>query len=868
MQFLKAPLTAISVATLVALVGCGGSSSGSGNTPDPTDPGDGGGNGGGDSQVMITGEAIKGVLKGAQVTAYELDEQGERFPNAVGTAQTDEQGEYELSLSADYTGGLIEVEVTAIDGQTTMVCDASRCGDVAQGEDVAVPGDFALRSIVEQEEGSDTVSASVTAWSTMAASRAKALWENGASASLKDARRQANAEVSQVVGFDVSRSRARGLSQLDGADTEQSQYALVNAAVAEIVFRDNGAESISDQLNRFTAALNDGRLGNDEDGFSSAELGQAVSRVITANAERVGSEASDALANQAARLESAGGNGFEPDYDEDLDLGEDASDADKIAAYKTFVGQTRTWFSSMDELSSEELTASVNIDEDTLRATMDSETQARFQFLGEVVGQVSEYAIGNVETLVTHLENGGTETIDIKDEAGNTVGQAELVFADNDGLSITAKGTATGGSSGAFVPFEVSLNTSIPTDDITVEHANGEIISARLARLLSTTEVSVNGQVGAEDSDHQVSLNNVALSLELDSTVSSDEQGNFDGEQVNSALVGASFSGDVAINSAGYRFNGDANVELVRLSNDARMFVDTDLEGGPLAPKSARLSGEFISANNVTRFNAAVNLNIRNAAAFDTFSWLDSVGTSMVVGGEMTGDDYLWLKDTFWESSLEPQRLGIYLYPRWSEIYAYAPAEERSDDVQFFRELTQPEREEVQEFVRTKVDERISAGASYEIERAAFEYSEHTSRWQSIVVLSSFENSDYYLQGSITASLGIALPEIPAAQVTATFNRTGFEAGTVRTNIDWDGGNYTLEIGGDNLDNPEALALRFFNAQGYELAMTATFTDGEVSDLTGQALIDGDEVGQVEWREGQPVLVFQDGEETQIESLF
>lgn len=1074
MHFLKTTLTAISISTLVALVGCSDSSPNTANIVNP-DPG---GPGGGDTQVLVTGEAIKGVLIGAQVTAYELDESGERFPNVVGSARTDEQGEYELSLSEDYAGGLVEVEVTSIDGETTMMCDATRCDGAAQGEEIVVPADFILLSIVEREEGSDTVSASVTVWSTMAASRARALLQTGGSASFKDARRQANAEVSQVLGLDLSRARAKGLSQLEGASSEQYQYALMNAAVAELVFDDHGTLSISAQLKQFTAALNDGRLGNEEDGFSSAELGQAVNRVITANADRVSAAASDALVNQAARLESAGSGGFAPDYDKDLVVDENASDAEKIAAYQTFMGQTRTWLSSMDELSAEELTGAVTIDEQTLRATVDADTQARFQYLGEVIGQVAQFAYTNVNGLVDKLENGGTEAIDIIGPQGNTVGRAELIFADDDGLAITAKGWALDDSGAEFEPFELTLATSIPVEDITIERVDQEVVGMRIASLLTRNTMSVRAQIGDPSGSHYLRLNDTSLTLQLDTAIDSDNAGGFDSESVEAALKGASFAGNVAINSDGYRFNGNATFGLVRLNDDARLFVGSELEGSVLAPKSVRLSGEFISADRETRFNALVSVNLRNAAAFDTFGWWSTSGNRYIFSGDLseaaaenivtqTAPDDLSISDhtilgwradgasynystyfseapdqtetvilddltdseianikqslpsaipddfevelvdysnpfTFYNSetgkiettnelrlsgaeilesaSFEPANLwvrednvqsyvrlfypfpfadetdswsissefypdpvvlatsealqidlfwpirdddtinkalsgldhelvniskpiGLHISPELSTIGLEVPKTEAayryctSNPASFLsyetsnpesacrsktlvsqstdRPLTEAEVQVVKEAVTKELNGTTLAGVPYDLVEAfvsVYDGSGQSSLgeryWFAAIEVDDIEEDGYHLQGAITASLGIALPELPEAQMTATFHRTGLNAGGIRTNIDWNGGNYSLDIAASNFDNPEALNLRFYNAQGYELAMTATFTEGEVSNLTGQALINGEEVGQVEWREGQPVLAYRNGDEVQVESLF
>ncbi len=559
-----------------------------------------------------------------------------------------------------------------------------------------------------------------------------------------------------------------------------------------------------------------------------------------------------------------------------------------------------------------------------------------------------------------------------------------------------------------------------------------------------------------------MSLNEVALSLQLDAAIDSDETGNFDGEAVYDALRGIGISGDVSINSGGYRFNGDAAFEMTRLNDDARLFAGTDFEGSVLAPKSARLSGEFISADGSIRFNATGSVNLHNAATFDTFNWLNYTNNSVFLNGQLTESDVAQFREWFmsedslytdniyvgewpFESYLysnmfvedesksnsvtvditseaaqqrventlvdaipgdfsvsfivaadegqEPEQtvLGsevlegatltsfnvatgnaiayfmvdsasissneilyvegmnsgehvytqawldtdsVYIAIEWSPsehlltsmaeetqhpLAAFSQAErfdlsEASgwsvdmsvpevsmaydycvenpeewfgyfvDQAQYEcawgtlsydsveRTLTDADREKVSQLIESKLSARLGDSVPYEvIGRAAAYYDAYdfvSSDWVAEIAVQDTQSSDYHLQGSITASLGITLPELPAAQLTTTFNRTGQYAGSVRANVDWDGGNYALDIAGSDLDNPEALDLRFFNAQGYELSLAVSFAEGEVTNLTGEASIDGEAVGDVEWRDGQPVLVFQDGEETEIQSLF
>lgn len=324
---LKHPFLRVSLATILALTGCG-SGGGSDPTPDPKDnppttpegPDTG-------SDVTVSGVAVKGLLKGAKVTAYELDGTGKRLPDAVGTATTDANGAYELELTDAYTGGTIEVEVSVVEG-TKMLCDAVRCGSATQSEEMDLPADFTLAAIVEKPASSSTVKASVTAWTTMAAKRAKAILAADANKSIKEAAKQANAEVSQVVGFDVAATESRGLSQISESAGAQAQYAVMNAAVAEVLFQGSDGSDLTERLNAFTSALEDGVVGN-ADGVTIAELANAVRQV--ADRVELDAEASEAINNQTTQYDVAGDDGFAPEYDEDLVVDEDATQEEKTA---------------------------------------------------------------------------------------------------------------------------------------------------------------------------------------------------------------------------------------------------------------------------------------------------------------------------------------------------------------------------------------------------------------------------------------------------------------------------------------------------------------------------------------------------------
>lgn len=64
--------------------------------------------------------------------------------------------------------------------------------------------------------------------------------------------------------------------------------------------------------------------------------------------------------------------------------------------------------------------------------------------------------------------------------------------------------------------------------------------------------------------------------------------------------------------------------------------------------------------------------------------------------------------------------------------------------------------------------------------------------------------------------------------------------------------------------------VRLFNMQGYELNVDLHYdAEGtDIIDMTGKALLDGEQLGTVEFREGAPVIVYPNGKEEIFESLY
>lgn len=880
MNYLKHPIAGLCLASLVALAGCGGSSGGSKSNDGPITEVPGGDNTGGGSDVTLSGVATKGVLKGAQVTAYELNSAGVRLGDAVGSTTTDSAGAYELELNENYKGGLLDIEVSVVEG-TRMVCDAAKCGSVAKGEDVTLPAGFTLSAIVEKSADSNTIKASVTAWSTMAAKRAKAIIAADATQNIAGASKQAIAEVNQVVGFDIAKTTSKGLSQIEGANSAEAQYAVMNAAVAEILFQNSGSD-VNTLFAGFTSALNDGVVGGTDDVVNLAELSSAVRRVVDSVAN-LDTSASEALNNQTAQYDAAGSEGFAPEYDEDLVVDEGATQEQKIAAFQAFVAQTRTWVSSIGEANSEELDLAIDADAAAVQAILDADTQNQFQFVGLVLDQTNAFLVSNAANVQQYITSGAEKLISIKDDAGADVGTARLVFADEDGLQVSVVGAVTGKASTTYLPFSLLVDTNLPTDALAVtaeEDYDGAYLSLRIAKLLASNTVTLSGHVEDGKGGKTLTLNQVSVSLELDKALEGEGVAT---EGINTNFKSASLVGDVRIAHAGVTFAGNVEAELVKLVSG---FDVKGIETSPISIKAFRVSGEFGMADGSHSFSASASLDVKNAASFDTFTWLDYSDANMGFYGTLSValvDELLGATG----SEMSYFNVSAYAYANGGNSlqYQYQPngvPQEGAPYAWGTRPMEPAELATIEVAIRKVIAEDLDGNTQLAEEMELGYFNLYASGpyvggygGSSLYAEARFpdlETADNFMKVAFTLSAQVNIPELQAAQVTATINRSSYRGGSLRTNVKWNNGNYTILVSSDDIEAATAANVRIFNSQGYELNLNLTFSSeeegGSIAGLTGKALLNGEQVGTVEYREGMPVIVYPNGNEEVFESLY
>jgi len=851
---------AVAVSSGLVVTGCGGGGSSSPAAEGPTN----------DASV-VSGSAVKGVMKNAVVTAYELDDSGERLETPVGTTTTDSKGEYRVELNDNYEGGLVEIEIT-VSSETRMVCDASACG--TKGADVTLPDDFKLNAIGKASAPGSAVSVPVTAWSTMAAKRAKTLVAGGKSVS--DAARQAKAEVSQVAGFDIENTVARDVNDLAGASAAEAQAAVMNAAVAELIFA-GGDEGVAASLDSFSDALSDGAI-NSEDSFTSSSLSTAVKTVVETTAG-LDDETQESLNNQTAQLDAAG-DSLAPSYDEDLDLDEGATQADKIAAFQSFVTQFRSWAGSIDEtaaaLQDETSAVSVALDADVETV---SDVFAQAGVTGDLVSKMLDafsQQLAGAEgraALLDALENGTPFTAeqnwtDEEDLTATGTMDAELVFEDTEaGLKATATGSVSQ-AGGETREFDLVIGTSLAQDDLDLTYDAEKVLS-----LLAQNNVTVRGTIGDGTGFDRAVLDLVAT-LELSEAIT----GEVTADAVLEKFSAIALNGSIALaNPEAASFDGEISVKAVNMTGSSFSALDE-----PFSPESFALSGDFKATSGRT-FNLSTSLNSSSAQRFNLFTYLDYNDTTAAFDFEVDRAEVA----QFVEYDETAQDFWFDIVSDWS-CYDYETGVETYGERVAFsgwynseldtygdncNVLDEAENAALDQLILGKLETAVGvtvAGQS-QVEYVSV-YGNSTSDFAEVnadIAFPDLETADNFVNLSFNMAAGVSLVDMPKATAVVTLTRSTLNGGSVLANVSWDGGSYSLKVSTDelNAENPE-VSLTFWNPQGFRLDAIGSETASGVQSLTGNVFVNGEDIGDVELRNGIPVITYPNGEETVFETLF
>ncbi len=862
MNMLKKSALSIAIASSLALVGCGGGGSSSSA-----------GGGSNSETSVVSGSAVKGVMKSAVVTVYELDDSGDRLATAVGTTTTDNKGEYSVELDDNYSGGLVEIEIT-VSPETRMVCDALACGASARGDDIELPDNFRLNAIGKASTPGSTVSVPVTAWSTMAVKRTKTLVGEGTS--VADAARRAKAEVIQVAGFDFEDTPARGVSDLTGATAAEAQAAVMNAAVANLVF--SGSEDVAAALASFTEALEDGSI-NAEDSFTPATLSAAVRTAFEAT-EDLSDETQQSLNNQTAKFDGAG-DSLDTSYDDDLDLDEGADQADKIAAFQSFVTQFRSWAGSIDETAialgdeMSPVSVAVDADIDTIRDVF-VQAGVAGDLVSKVLDVFSQQLAGpeGRAALLSALENNATFTAkqswtDEEDPTATGTMDATLVFEDTaSGLKAAVSGSVAQ-IGGETRNFDLVIGTSLSQNDLDLTYDAEQVLS-----LMAQNTVSVSGTVGDGTGFHRAVL-------DLDATLDLSESinGNVTDETVLDMFSAIALTGSVSLaNPEAASFEGSVSVKAVSMTGSSFSALDQ-----PFSPESFALTGDFTATSGRT-FNVSTSMNSSSAQRFNLFTYLDYNDTTAAFDFEVDRAEIL----RFVEYDEAAEQFQFSITSDWScydsetgtDVYGERVAFSDWYDVQqqsviySCNVLDEAENAALDELIAERLVSAVGASVATasEIESVwVYGNSDYTlAEVDTDIAFPTLETADNFVDLSFNIAAGVSLVDMPRATAVVTLTRSSLNGASMLADVSWDGGSYKLQVSTDqlNAENPE-ITLAFWNPQGFRLEAVGSENADGVPSLTGNVFVNDDEdIGNLELRDGVPVITYPNGNETVFETLF
>jgi len=142
------------------------------------------GGGGGDNSVQpkpdssISGAAVKGIIKGALIQVFKI-QNGQVDSQPAVTTQTRDDGSYQFTLSSNYSGPVYIVLSDNANNSATMTCDSvGGCdGDYTFGEDMPL-GNVQLTAVLSNVNGGSQFTAAITPFTHMAAAYAQQLGYN------------------------------------------------------------------------------------------------------------------------------------------------------------------------------------------------------------------------------------------------------------------------------------------------------------------------------------------------------------------------------------------------------------------------------------------------------------------------------------------------------------------------------------------------------------------------------------------------------------------------------------------------------------------------------------------------------------------
>lgn len=262
----KALPIAILTTLLAACGGGGGSDSGTSNIAPAVTEG------------TITGTASKGILQKAIVTAYKISD-GKKGDKLGTPVMTGDNGEYSLKISG-YAGAVL-LEMTS-DANTKMLCDIpAGCESTTDfGKPVSAAG-LTLQTILPELKANNKTA--ITPFTHLASQYAAQKGYNKANI---------EAALSQIADlFNLpalnETTPVNAAGDLSNATTTEQQYAVMNAAIAQLAGKvgDISAKlkALSDEINAKNGQLQSSEAGTTNTKLDLADVLAAAKKVVESN---------------------------------------------------------------------------------------------------------------------------------------------------------------------------------------------------------------------------------------------------------------------------------------------------------------------------------------------------------------------------------------------------------------------------------------------------------------------------------------------------------------------------------------------------------------------------------------------------------
>lgn len=590
--------------TAIFIQGCGCSSSNK-KTPTP------------EATFELTGQASKGILIGANVSAYGIANGQLNIDSVIASTTTGNDGGYTLDIPESSKGAPIVVRVTPATSGTVMRCDlAAGCGgQVEFGEDLSVAADSDLRLDAVVASVQPATSANITVLTNLAAGAAiKTFASSATAAEVASAIARANSQVANRFGIvgDLTRMPVIDLTNptavagaIAAGNSSSVQYASLNAAIVQAVIAD-GATSIENALATFSTAFNTsgGIAGNTSTAAATGldEILAAARSVLAAVEQSSGGSVDLSALDADLAAEQAFAANEEPDQ---FDPGtpSDTTGKSGLEIVKAMVGDVRDLSLTIgdnalgDGATIGSVSAAFDLQLEAADLATGADLTAAVQALGMAVNAIEETrsahafdqaltsltALNGVEVIITEtvdaVEFGVAQTITVvQDELAYPV-EVNLTAASMDdyvdaseenttslsgSITYAIAGSATTDVLGMTIKegsaATVGSLSAVITDDPTTggtdqSHSLGELSFALNLGLAQTGSETVTDPISV-DGALSVKVTNVAVAL-----LETADTGDF---KVTAGLVNLQFSGSVQ-NASGekYRFafaaNGDAS---------------------------------------------------------------------------------------------------------------------------------------------------------------------------------------------------------------------------------------------------------------------------------------------------------------------